>query len=84
MKPRKTRDPQSRVRLVFARFNEAAAVKPRKTRRKGREDHPVAQGSFNEAAAVKPRKTVRMRQAAAISSSFNEAAAVKPRKTLRT
>jgi len=36
-------------------FNEAGAIKPRKTR--DAVDEAIAEGSFNEAGAIKPRKT---------------------------
>ena len=66
---------------MISSFNEAAAVKPRKTRGGDRGADQGNQG-FNEAAAVKPRKTLRFRATVATKRScFNEAAAVKPRKT---
>ena len=68
---------------VLARFNEAAAVKPRKTTTTTEVFNATANVGFNEAAAVKPRKTsLPERIVDAIPRRFNEAAAVKPRKTI--
>ena len=73
--------PGANTAAMYARFNEAAAVKPRKTHE--HQDAMSRRVSFNEAAAVKPRKTIRRHGIfEASSTGFNEAAAVKPRKTL--
>ena len=61
-------------------FNEAAAVKPRKTH-KAEDTCSLRPRPFNEAAAVKPRKTRRCSVVGWGITPFNEAAAVKPRKT---
>ena len=63
-----------------SRFNEAAALKPRK--RSARSSNSTSRSeSFNEAAALKPRK--RCARELALGGQrpgFNEAAALKPRK----
>ncbi len=66
-------------RHFCARFNEAAAVMPRKM--SGGVKDTDAGESFNEAAAVMPRKIlVRLDVTGRVLASFNEAAAVMPRK----
>ena len=58
-----------------ARFNEAAAVKPRKTAIQSRRRTPH-KTSFNEAAAVKPRKT----KETIIKAMEDQKASMRPRR----
>jgi len=69
-----------RTKRKISGFNEAGAIKPRKTLA-GRLGG-MAFYSFNEAGAIKPRKTdVQEKKPNIDIDSFNEAGAIKPRKT---
>ena len=63
---------------MYARFNEAEAIKPRN--RVAITDPPSLSGRrFNEAEAIKPRNPNVFRCAGADGPRFNEAEAIKPR-----
>ncbi len=63
----------------FSRFNEAAAMLPRKAFQE-RGFHAATIGGFNEAAAMLPRKVTGSSKCRSGPTCFNEAAAMLPRK----
>jgi len=78
MKPRKWVTPWACCPAVTS-FNEAAAMKPRKSAGHPRSWRGMPRG-FNEAAAMKPRKYSSTGAPASSDVCYNEAAAMKPRK----